>query len=199
VLDDEQQKTYSIWWILAVILVLGGVGLAMVILSGAEETSPTRQLPSDPSTVSTTSSTTTSSVVPPTFPGGAPAPERIEKVLSSPGKTTYIYRLPAGFTDQASTAVVAPAVATPANGGAAVTVAMACAVSEGSVPGEIIVTEDPLEVQVIPVAVGHSLGAPCPPALNIETIDLPLEQPLGDRQLVVAPSGSVVNLPGTRG
>jgi hypothetical protein len=194
--SDDTQKSYSIWGILAVFLLLAGLGLAIIITSGSNERSPTQRLADDPSTSTTTSSSTTSSTTPMTFPDGTPPPERIEKVTASPGQIIYTYRLPAGFMDQPTKSMVAPAIVESADGGKAVSIAMACAVSDGSVPAEVIVLEDPMEIRVVPVAIGHALGSPCPSGQTIERITIPLEQPQGTRRLVVTPSGAAVKLPG---
>lgn len=194
-MNEEEEKGFSIYPILGVFLALGALGLAGVLLLSGTGSSPTEQLPRDPTT------STTSTTGPPgestasfEFPDGSALPDRISSVEVSPGQWVYTYKIPASFLEEPNRAETSPALAEPASGGAAVALSMACTISAGSLPAQITVLEDPLQVRIIPVAIGHTLGEPCPPLESIENITLPLEEPIGTRQLVVDAPGTVVNL-----
>ncbi len=193
--NDEEQKSYSILIILVVFFALGLIGLAGVLILGPSGQSPTQQLSKDTSTTSSSTSVPEGVADPAEYvlPDGSALPDNIEKVLVSPGQRVYVYKVPDGFTSEPNLSVVAPAETESALGGAAVTVDMGCAVSSGSVPDQITIFEDHLEVRVIPVALGHTLGVPCAVDEIIDTVTLPLEEPLGTRGLVVDPPGTVVN------
>ncbi len=194
-MNDEEQKSYSILIILVVLFVLGLIGLAGVLIVGPSGQSSTEQLSRDTSTTSSSSSVPEGISDPAEYvlPDGSALPDNIEKVLVSPGQRVYVYKVPDGFLAEPNLSVVPPAETKPALSGAAVTVEMGCAVSSGSVPDQITIFEDPLEVRVIPVALGHTLGVPCPADEIIETVTLPLEEPIGTRPLVVDGPGTVVN------
>jgi hypothetical protein len=113
----------------------------------------------------------------------------------SPGQRIYYFTVPEAFDDEPGVAVVAPGDATPAGAGGAVTVDMYCAVSEGSVARQITVLEDINQVRVVPVALGNARGKPCNPDSRLVTVTLPLEEPIGNRSLVVDRPGAVVERP----
>lgn len=191
---DGEERTFSIWPLLGLMAALGAVGLYLVLALGGSATSSTGALPADPSTTTTTVAPSTSAVPTPTFPGGEQAPERIREVRTQPGEARYIYRLPAELSAEPTSAVVAPTDAKVNAEGTAVEVTMTCAPTLGSVPAGIVVNEDPVEVRVTGIAVGFQLGEPCPALQVIETLTIPLDEPLGVRRLVVDPPGTKVDL-----
>ena len=75
------------------------------------------------------------------------------------------------------------------------TVEMYCALSQGSVARQITVLEDRSQVRVVPVALGNARGKPCDPDQVLVTATLPLEEPIGNRSLVVDRPGAVVERP----
>ena len=194
-MDDEKVvRTYSPMAVLAGFLVVGVIGLALLIFAGASERTPTEQVATDDTVVIATSTSTTPSPAttagPLTFPDGSPVPEDITGVLSEPGSVTYTYAVPPELTGTDSARAVAPTLIEPANDGTALAVTVTCAVSTGSVPAEIHVVEDPLEIRVTVVAAGKRLGQPCQPFDVIETVTVPLEAAIGQRQILATPPGT---------
>ncbi len=195
-MSDRAQKTYSVWGLLILFLILGALGLLGVLFLGASGNSATEQLPRNSST------TSTSTTRPPStdtaiyeMPDGSPLPENLEKVMVSPGQRIYFFKIPDSFDSEPGVAVVAPGDADSAGAGAAVTVQMYCAVSQGSVPMQITVLEDDNQVRIVPVALGNVRGTPCEPDDVLVEITLPLEEPIGTRPLVMDPPGAVVERP----
>lgn len=191
---DEVKRTYSPFALLALFAVVGAVGGTLILLWGTIERTPTALRDQGGATQQTSTSTTTepegASAVSLTFPDGTPTPERIEEVRARPGRRTYSYSVPDELSGPDSDTAVASAMLEPANEGAAVTVTVTCAVSTGSVPSEITVVEDPLEVRVTAVASGLRFGSPCTPLDVIEQITIPLDSPIGDRRLNTTPAGT---------
>lgn len=193
-MDDEKAiRTYSPAALLAVFLVIGAIGLVLVVFAGASDRTPTEQVVSDDSVVITTSETSSSvpaTTVPLAFPDGSAVPEDITGVVYEPGRVTYTYAVPPELTGTDSARAVAPVLIEPANDGTALAVTVTCAVSTGSLPAEILVVEDPLEIRVTVVVAGKRLGQPCQPFDVIETVTIPLEAPIGQRQILATPPGT---------
>lgn len=193
--DQNQERTYGIWGLLALFVLIGAVGLYLVFTLGAADRTPTEPRPAQPGPVATDSTTTVpqSDV---TFLDGSAVPEEIFEVVAEPGRHVYLYTLPDGFTDEITSSVVAPTLVSVADDGLSVTLVMTCAVSADSVPAAVRVSEDPFEVNVMAVAIGHPLGDPCPEGEELTTLTIPLESPMGSRRVVLSRPGESVELGG---
>ena len=69
---------------------------------------------------------------------------------------------------------------------------MGCAVSEGSVPDALRVTEDPFQINVTPVVTGLSFGRPCESESIAGEVTIALEEPVGTRRVVLSSAGDKV-------
>lgn len=193
--SDNQPRTYSILWFLALFVGLVGLGIWAVIAFGTYEREPTEVL-EDPPVTTSPEATTTTSFVPVTMFDGSPAPEGIEQMLGENGKYTYVFSVPVEIRDQATDSVVPPVVIDLADDGASFRITFGCAVSAEAVPAALEVFEDPFEVNVKAVVLGPKFGTPCTGDSDAGSFNIPLESPLGARRLVVARAGQPVELTG---
>jgi hypothetical protein len=194
--DEDQERTYSPWVVLAVFLVIGAVGLAGFLLFGGG-TSPTEQLDVD-QTTSTTTTTTTTTLPPVTAPGGEPVPEGVQDVLVDGGVTSYAFTTPAALAQVPIRTVVPRSTATPSEDGTRLTVVVECSVGVGEALAQLTVTEDTATVTVLPVTIAPADAPPCPPGAEPRTVTVPLTEPLGTRSVIVVPGGTEVPTPVAR-
>ena len=193
-MDERRRQTYSIWPFLAVFLLLTVVGLYLFVVNGSFDRAATSVRPDIPATTDPTATTTTEPT-PVTMLDGSDAPEGVFDVETEAGRHVYLFRLPAGFTDEPTSSVVAPTLAQVVDDGNAVQVVMTCAVSADSVPAAVRINEDPFEVSVMAVAIGHTTGDQCDGG-QLADITIPLEAPVGSRRVVLERPGTPVTLAG---
>lgn len=193
-MSDDRPRTFSIWWFLVLFVALVGFGTYAVIAWGTYEREPTSELPDEPVTTAPGANTTTS-VVPPTMVDGSPAPEGIAEVSGTPGDRVYRFEVPTDWAGQAIESEVPQVEIERSADDRTLTLTMACAVSEGSHPALIKVTEDPFEVNVTPVVAGPRFGSPCAPGSRAGEVSIVLDDPVAKRRLVVARPGEKVDIP----
>ncbi len=191
--DEDGERSYTIWGFGALFVVLVAVGTWAVVAFGTQDRELTEELPVGSSTTGP-EDTTSTVAVPPTMLDGSPAPPEVYEVVVAPGKHTYLFTLPDGVDDEPTDSVVAPSTVAKSDDELHLTVNMVCAVSDGSVPAALTITEDPFEVNVIPVVIGDSFGPACPPLSVVGTIEVALDEPVGARRLVLAQAGTPVVL-----
>ena len=127
---------------------------------------------------------------------GSPGPEDVYEVVVTPGEHTYLFSLSEEMLNAPTETVVPEATVTISEDEQRLTVTMECAVAADSVPAVLRVTEDPFEINVTPVVVGPSFGAPCEPGAVVGTITVALEDPVGVRRIVITRAGVAVPLAG---
>lgn len=190
-MEDDEARTYSIWWFAAVFVALVFVGGLSVLAFGTFDRQETERLVADEDAiVDDVTSTTAATEV--TLLDGTPAPEEVTEVESSPGQHTYLFELPDEFDGAVTASIVPEATVTRSEDERFLTVTMSCAVSAAAVPEVLQISEDPFEVNVTPVVTGPSFGAPCPPDATVGTITVALEEPVGSRRLVVRRAGELI-------
>lgn len=194
--DGEQQRTYSHWVVLAVLMVIGVVGLAGLFLLGGGRSS-TEQLAVD-QTTSTTTTTVPETVPAVTVPGGAPAPEGVQDVLVDGPVTSYAFTTPPELAQVPIRTVVPRSTATVSAAGTEVTVVVECSVGVGEALAQLTLTEDASSLTVLPVTIGPADAPACPADAAPRTITVPLSEPLGSRSVVVVPGGTQVPTPVAR-
>jgi hypothetical protein len=133
---------------------------------------------------------------PVTMLDGQPAPEGVYDIAMTPGEQIYLFTLAEGLLDEPTESEVPKSTVEKSEDQQHLTITMQCAVSDGSMPAMLRVTEDPFEVNVTPVVVGQSFGPACPADQVVGTITVPLEEPVGARRLVLARGGRQVPLVG---
>ena len=178
----DGRGTISFWVIVAVAVVLFGVGLYLFVKgSPSGETS---QL--DVSMRRPQEST-------PSLPDGSDVPAGVIDVLEADGALTYALEPPPEWADYEGTptATVAPVTVEPVDDGAALLVRVACASSAGEYLAQVGLTESASTITVMAVAVQPDDGAPCDPAATAREFRLPLQEPVGQRSVVVVPPGPV--------
>lgn len=200
-----EERTFSIWPIAVVFVLLGAVGLAAILLIGSPST-PTGTIPAfttttgpvgvgdDPADQSTTGSNTTAAPV--TVPGGAPAPEGVTDVLVSGGVTTFAFAVPETFETVPSVAAVARATVAVTADGTGLEITTSCAASDEEALAQVAVTINPSSVTVLPVVVAPSDGPPCAGQETTRQVVLPLGQPVAGRPITVVPFGTAIPPPG---
>lgn len=193
--DDKPQRTVSIWWFLVLFLGLLAAGGYAVIAWGTYDREPTRELPDTPVTTDA-SAATTSSTVPVTLVDGSPAQGGIVEVLGTAGDRVYLFERPAEFEEEPTLSVVPEVELTRAEDDRTLTMEFGCAVSAGSRPAMLRVTEDPFEVNLTPVVTGPRLGESCAEGATVGTTTVVLDAPVGTRRLVIARPGTQVDVPG---
>lgn len=190
----ERERTYSIWPLLAVFLVLGAVGLAGILVVG-NPTTPTETIPA----FTTTSTTTPPSTAPEpavTVPGGAPAPDGVKGVVVADGTTTYDFRRPAELSTGPLRAAAARSLVTAGIDGSSLVVGIACTLSDDEVLARIAVTESTERVDVTAVVVdAEDGGSTCSAGAPIRQVEVPLAAALAGRSITVAVAGTPVAVP----
>lgn len=196
--SSDGPRTISFWVIVAVAVVLFGVGIVLFVSGDSTGTtaqldvSQRRPVPSGPS-----------------LPDGSAAPDGVAEVHEADGALTYALEPPEGWVDvggEPSTAV-APVTVEQIDDGAALLVSVACAQSAGEYLAQVGVTESASTVTVMAVAVlpAEAVGAaptgepgptgepaePCDPAADAREFRFPLQEAVGSRTVVVVPAGPV--------
>ena len=191
--DDEQERTYGIWWILVAFVVIGIIGLAGVLVVGNTR-SGTEQIPTRSTTSVPLQSTT---AVPPavTLPDGGQAPNGVTNVVSSGGSTAYSFAIPDGLAEVPVRAVVAAATAVPSADGRALQINVKCTAGTGEAVAQISISETPDTVTVLPVVLTPGTPGRCAPDTDLLEISLPLANQLGTRHVVLVPTGTGVPTP----
>jgi hypothetical protein len=199
VAGDDEERTYGIWGFVVVFAVLGAVGLGAYLLFG-NTTDETVQLPAVSTTTEVTTTTVdpAATVAPVTVPGGAPAPDGVQAVVSSDGVTSYAFATPQELAQVPIRTVVARAAAVPAAGGSSLQVTVDCTVGVGEALAQLSITESPDSVTVLPVVLAPADAAPCAPDAVRRVVTVPLASPLGTRQVILVPAGTEVPTPAAR-
>ena len=195
-------RTFGVGTMLAVFALLATLGvLAAVFLPSRN--SETVQLPAPrPSstlpggTVAPDPAIDAGTDPPVTVPGGGRAPEGVTKVLSSGGSTSFTFDVPESLRGANVKAAVPPATATTDRTGRALLVKVSCSLVRNEVLAQVSVSEGDAAVTVLPVVLVPDAGEPCPPGTVLRTVTVPLAEPLGARQVFVAPAGTAVPTPG---
>lgn len=202
---DGEERTYSIWPIAIVFVLIGAIGLGALLLKGSPST-PTETIPAfttttgpagvgdDPADQSTTGSSTTAAPV--TVPGGGPAPEGVTDVLVSGGVTTFAFAVPESFETVPSVAAVARATVAVTADDSGLEISTSCAASDEEALAQVAVTITPSSVTVLPVVVAPSDGPPCAGQETTRQVVLPLGQPVAGRPITVVPFGTAIPPPG---
>ncbi len=178
----EGRGTISFWTIAAVAVVLLGIGIYLFVKG-------------DPS--GSTSQLDVSMRRPqesgPSLPDGSEVPDGVIDVLEVDGALTYALEPPPEWADYEGTPtpVVAPVRVEQVDDGAALRVHVGCAASAGEYLAQVGLTESASTVTVMAVAVQPDAGEPCDPAAPTREFRLPLQEPVGDRTVVVVPPGPV--------
>lgn len=193
-MSEDQPRTFSIWWFLVLFLAMVGFGAYAVIAWGTFDREPTEELPDSPVTTAA-DPTSTSTSVPVTLVDGTPAPAGLIAVLGEPGDRLYRFEVPDDWADQATDSVVPEVDLQRSDDDRTLRIAMGCAVSKEARPVMIRVTEDPFEVNVTPVVTGLRFGDPCPADAESATVSIVLDEPVGDRRLVLTRPGTQVDVP----
>lgn len=193
-MSEDRPRTYSAWWFLALFVALVGFGIYAVIAWGTYTREPTSELPDEPVTTAPGANTTTTEV-PPTMVDGSPAPEGIAQVSGTPGDRVYRFDVPTEWAGEATETEVPAVDVERSSDDTTLTLTMACAVSAGSHPALIKVTEDPFEVNVTPVVAGLRFGSPCAPDERAGVVSIVLDDPVGERRVVMARPGEKVEVP----
>lgn len=199
--SDDERRTYGLGAFIALFTVVGLVGLLAVLFVGmgdgeARLLSTPQTLPDEATTEPvadpdrTSSSSTSSST---TEPGGPPEelPDGVREVLRDGGVTSYAFAVDEPTGDADLRAAVAPARVEPVGGGGALSVEVGCAVSSQESLAQLSVTEVDDTVTVLAVVVAPA-GAPGCGGDTTRVVRIPLEEPVGDRAVVVVPPGSPV-------
>jgi hypothetical protein len=192
--SEDQPRTYSIWWFLVAFVAMAGFGIYAVIAWGTYAREPTEELPDNPVTTAVDVTATTSSV-PVTLADGTPAPPGVIDVLGEPGDRVYLFGVPEQWEHESTNSVVPPVDVERADDDRTLTTTMGCAVSSEATPAMIRVTEDPFEVNVTPVVTGLRFGEPCGSDHEVARVSIVLDEPIGNRRLVVARPGDEVEVP----
>ncbi len=167
-----------------------------MIAFGTDDREPTELRSGAPATTVPGAAPTTTTPVPVTMVDGTPAPDNVYEVVAAPGEYAYLFTLPDYVDEEPTDSLVPRSTVEVSEDKTHLTVTMYCAVSDGSVPAVLRVIEDPFEVNVTPVVVGQSFGAPCPADQILDTITIALEEPVGSRRVVLSREGRKVSLAG---
>lgn len=192
--DEEPPRTFSIWWFLALFLVMIGFGIYGVIAWGTYAREPTDELPRTPVTTDP-GATTTSSSVPVTLVDGSAAQPGIIEVQGAAGDRIYRFEIPEAFSGVATASEVPRVEVERGDDDRTLTLTLHCAVSAEAVPSMLHITEDPFEVNLTPVVVAPRLGEPCPDDGEVATVKVVLDEPVGARRLVIERPGTKLDDP----
>jgi hypothetical protein len=180
--EQGEGRTYSIWGIVAALVLLCVVGIVLLLL-GVGSNGGTEVVPV-PQTLPDRASTTTSE---------APVelPEGVREVLRGDDTTSWVFDTPAAAADAAElSAVVAPLRVTVAADGRTASLVVDCARSSEEFLGQVVVTEGDTAVTFAAVAL-VAPGAPaCVQGAAPREVGLTLPEPVGDRAVVVVPAGT---------
>jgi len=205
------QRSYSIWAVLGVFVVIGLVGLVGLFLVGSPRT-PTVQLSgnqrlvdrADPGQADADQAATdqtdalpadepaVSEPSPVTVPGGAAAPVGVSDVLRAEDSTSFTFDVPPEIASAATVTAVPPVRVAYSADGTAVVVGVSCAVSSAEVLALLSVTETASSVTVLPVVLVPDGGPPCDGAAPPREVIVPLASPAAGRSLTVVPAGTAV-------
>lgn len=120
-------------------------------------------------------------------------PPGVAQVMRDEGIVAYLFEVPPGVDAEGTTPAVAPMRVQLADDGRSATVSVGCAVSSQEFLAQIAIAPGDTAVTFTAVAlVPTGATAPCDPAAPARTVEVTLDEPVGQRAVVVVPSGTDV-------